>query len=105
MVAAFPVEENDQLMLVTDGGKLIRMPVAGIRIAGRTTRGVTLFRIDDKERVVSVAWMGESEDDDALPEGPEEDESGAEAEAPVDEEPQATDNSGETPDPGEGQEE
>ncbi|WP_455373049.1 DNA gyrase subunit A [Limibacillus halophilus] len=64
VVAAFPVEANDQLMLVTDGGKLIRMPVEGIRIAGRTTRGVMLFRIDDTEKVVSVAWMGETEEEE-----------------------------------------
>jgi DNA gyrase subunit A len=103
VVAAFPVEANDQLMLVTDAGKLIRMPVEGIRIAGRTTRGVTLFRIDEKERVVSVAWMGESEDAEDLPEDlPEA------AEDP--EETPGDDTAGEeageeTPDPDAGQEE
>src|SRR3546814_10442289 len=50
VVAAFPVAPGDQIMLVTDAGKLIRSPVDDIRIAGRTTRGVTLFRIDDSER-------------------------------------------------------
>ncbi len=72
VVAAFPVEPDDQLMLVTDGGKLIRMPVEGIRIAGRTTRGVTLFRIGEEERVVSVARLGESgeeEDEDETEDG------------------------------------
>ena len=57
VAAAFTVEADDQIMLVTDGGKLIRTPVADIRIAGRTTRGVTLFRIAKDERVVSVAHL------------------------------------------------
>ncbi|MBM3542645.1 MAG: DNA gyrase subunit A, partial [Alphaproteobacteria bacterium] len=59
VVAAFPVSEKDQIMLVTDGGRLIRCPVHDIRIAGRTTRGVTLFRVDESERVVSVARLGD----------------------------------------------
>jgi DNA gyrase subunit A len=58
-VAAFPVSEKDQIMLVTDGGRLIRCPIHDIRIAGRTTRGVTLFRVDESERVVSVARLGD----------------------------------------------
>src|SRR3546814_18177089 len=53
VVAAFPVAPGDQIMLVTDAGKLIRSPVDDIRIAGRTTRGVTLFRIDDSQRHIS----------------------------------------------------
>ncbi len=64
VVAAFPVAPGDQIMLVTDGGKLIRSPVEDIRIAGRTTRGVMLFRIDESERIVSVAHLPEEEDDD-----------------------------------------
>ncbi|HXV25987.1 MAG TPA: DNA gyrase subunit A [Alphaproteobacteria bacterium] len=59
VVAAFPVLDQDQIMLVTDGGRLIRLPVAGIRIAGRTTRGVTLFRVDADERIVSVTRLPE----------------------------------------------
>ena len=66
----FPVLDADQIMLVTNGGKLIRCPVADIRIAGRNTRGVTLFRIDEGERVVSVAHLAdvasESSDDAEL---------------------------------------
>src|SRR3546814_4337266 len=62
VVAAFPVAPGDQIMLVTDAGKLIRSPVNDIRIAGRTTRGVTLFRIDDSERIGSVAHPAEAED-------------------------------------------
>jgi len=61
VLAAFPVEEEDHIMLVTDGGKLIRCPVHDIRIAGRTTRGVRLFRIASGERVVSVAHLEEAE--------------------------------------------
>src|SRR3546814_4383659 len=73
VVAAFPVALGDQIMLVTDAGKLIRSPVDDIRITGRTTRGVTLFRIDESERIVSVAYLPEDEeapvDDDAVDEG------------------------------------
>jgi DNA gyrase subunit A len=57
VAAAFPVDGADQIMLVTDAGQLIRCPVDDIRIAGRRTQGVTLFRVDDEERVVSVARL------------------------------------------------
>jgi DNA gyrase subunit A len=59
VVAAFPVQGQDQVMLVTNGGQLIRLPVTDIRIAGRTTRGVTLFRVSEDERVVSVTRLAE----------------------------------------------
>jgi DNA gyrase subunit A len=59
LVAAFPVVPSDQIMLVTDGGQLIRCPVHDIRIAGRATRGVTLFRISEGERAVSVIRLTE----------------------------------------------
>ena len=59
LVASFPVEESDQIMLVTDGGQLIRCPVDGIRIAGRSTQGVIVFDTAEGERVVSVERMGE----------------------------------------------
>jgi DNA gyrase subunit A len=61
LVASFPVEENDEIMLVTDGGQLIRVPVAGIRVAGRTTQGVIVFHTAEEERVVSVDRIGETE--------------------------------------------
>jgi len=61
LVASFPVEETDQIMLVSDGGQLIRCPVDGIRIAGRGTQGVIIFDTADDERVVSVERL--SEDD------------------------------------------
>ncbi len=63
IVAAFPVRDTDQVMLVTDGGTLIRCPVDGIRIAGRTTRGVRIVNVSDGERVVSAVRIGE---DDAV---------------------------------------
>ena len=59
IVGSFPVEESDQIMLVTDGGKLIRTPVKGIRIAGRSTQGVIVFDTADDEHVVSVERIGE----------------------------------------------
>lgn len=54
LVASFPVEHRDQIMLVTDGGQLIRCPIDGIRVAGRGTQGVTIFDTADDEKVVSV---------------------------------------------------
>src|SRR5262249_42456213 len=59
LVASFPVEDNDQIMLVTDRGQLIRCPVDGIRIAGRGTQGVIVFDTADDERVVSVERLTE----------------------------------------------
>ncbi len=54
LVASLPVAESDQIMLVTDGGQLIRCPVDDVRIAGRNTQGVRIFKTDAEERVVSV---------------------------------------------------
>jgi DNA gyrase subunit A len=54
VTASFPTEHSDQIMLVTDGGQLIRTPVEGIRVAGRNTQGVTIFRTREGEKVVSV---------------------------------------------------
>jgi len=59
VVGAFPVKPGDQLVLVTDAGKLIRCPVHDIRIAGRSTRGVRLFDVAEDERVVSVARLAD----------------------------------------------
>lgn len=61
VVASFPVKDDDQLVLVTDGGQIIRCPVHDIRIAGRKTQGVTLFRISGEERVVSVSRLAEKD--------------------------------------------
>ncbi|MCF2523703.1 DNA gyrase subunit A [Bradyrhizobium sp. G127] len=54
LVASFPVEDSDQIMLVTDKGQLIRCPVEDIRIAGRSTQGVIVFDTAEDEHVVSV---------------------------------------------------
>jgi DNA gyrase subunit A len=61
LVASFPVEHGDEVMLVTDGGQLIRCPVEGIRIAGRGTQGVIVFDTAAEERVVSVERISEPE--------------------------------------------
>jgi DNA gyrase subunit A len=54
LIASFPIEETDQIMLVTDGGTLIRCPVGDVRIAGRNTQGVRIFKTEATEKVVSV---------------------------------------------------
>jgi len=64
LVASFPVGENDQIMLVTDGGQLIRCPVHDIRIAGRNTQGVRIFKTEAEEKVVSVERIPEEAEDD-----------------------------------------
>ena len=64
IVSSFPIEDNNQIMMVTDAGKLIRMPVSDIRIAGRKTQGVILFRTADDEKVVSVTKLEADEGDD-----------------------------------------
>ena len=69
VVASYVASEDDQIMLVTNSGKLIRIRVHGgegdsIRVAGRKTQGVRLFDVDEEEKVVSVALLSESEDDD-----------------------------------------
>ena len=61
-MASFPIEDSDGLMLVTNGGQLIRVPVDGIRVAGRGTQGVIVFNTGAKEEVVSVERIpGEEE--------------------------------------------
>jgi DNA gyrase subunit A len=62
LVASFPVEEADQIMLVTNGGQLIRCPVDGIRIAGRSTQGVIVLNTAEDERVVSVERLSEEDE-------------------------------------------
>ena len=68
LVAVFPVEDADQIMLVTNGGQLIRCPVEGIRQAGRATQGVIVFNTADDEHVVAVERIGEEEDEGEEPE-------------------------------------
>ena len=54
VAGSFPVENDQDVIMVTNGGKIIRTPVADVRIAGRSTAGVTLFRTADNEKVVSA---------------------------------------------------
>src|ERR1700712_4185727 len=63
VVASFPAHNGEQLMLVTDQAKLIRTTVGDIRVTGRNTQGVILFRVVDDEHVVSAARIAESEDE------------------------------------------
>jgi len=65
LVAAFPVEPGDEIMLVTDGGKMIRTPVEGIRFVSRASKGVRIFSTAEGEKVVSVEHIpntGEGEE-------------------------------------------
>ena len=72
VVASFPVRQGEQLMLVTDQAKVIRTSVGDIRIMGRNTQGVTIFRIAENEHVVSVARIDESEEEEIEVEGGDE---------------------------------
>ncbi|MBK9078121.1 MAG: DNA gyrase subunit A [Hyphomicrobium sp.] len=69
LIASFAIAENDQIMLVTDGGQLIRCPVHDVRIAGRNTQGVRVFKTDGAEKVVSVERITE---EDAAEDGADE---------------------------------
>jgi len=64
LVGSFPVEEGDQILLVTDAGQMIRVPVSQIRVAARNTQGVTIFRTAADEHVVSVERLAEAGGDD-----------------------------------------
>ncbi|MBT4878692.1 MAG: hypothetical protein HON42_02610 [Alphaproteobacteria bacterium] len=64
VVATFPAEDNEEIVIMTDKGKLIRCKVGEIRVAGRNTQGVTLLKTDNDEKVVSVAKVSSSEEED-----------------------------------------
>jgi DNA gyrase subunit A len=64
VVIAVPITAEEQLMMVTDQGKLIRTPVHDVRIASRNTKGVTLFKVAENEHIVSVAKLQETDEDD-----------------------------------------
>ncbi|HEY0436430.1 MAG TPA: DNA gyrase C-terminal beta-propeller domain-containing protein, partial [Phenylobacterium sp.] len=66
LAASFPVEDTDQILLVTDQGQLIRTPVSQVRIASRNTQGVIIFRTSEDEHVVSVERLAESGDEDEI---------------------------------------
>jgi DNA gyrase subunit A len=61
LVASMPVEDGDGIMLVTNGGQLIRCPVEGIRVAGRGAQGVIVFDTADEEQVVAVDRITEED--------------------------------------------
>ncbi|MCK5445706.1 MAG: DNA gyrase subunit A, partial [Rhodospirillaceae bacterium] len=65
VIASFPVHRDDQLVMVTNGGQLIRTTVVDIRIAGRSTQGVTLFKTSKGEEVVSVTRLSEDDEEEA----------------------------------------
>ena len=72
VIASFPARQGEQLMLVTDQGKMIRTTVGDIRIMGRNTQGVTIFRVAENEHVVSVAKIEESDEEEIEIDGSEE---------------------------------
>ena len=78
LVASFPVDDNDELLLVTDVGQLIRVPVGQIRVAGRNTQGVTIFRTTENEHVVSVERL-EGAADEIVEDGDNDDDEGGSA--------------------------
>ena len=69
LAASFPVEDSDELLLVTSGGQMIRTPVGQVRIVGRSSQGVTIFRTADGEKVVSVERLPDSGGDGDAVEG------------------------------------
>ena len=64
LVRSFSIDEDDQIMIVTDGGLLIRCPVRNIRIVSRSSRGVTVIKPREGEKVVSVERILETDDDE-----------------------------------------
>ncbi|HEY1143777.1 MAG TPA: DNA gyrase C-terminal beta-propeller domain-containing protein, partial [Sphingomicrobium sp.] len=64
VIASFPARQGEALMLVTDQGKMIRTTVGDIRIAGRNTMGVTIFKVAENEHVVGVAKIEESDEEE-----------------------------------------
>ena len=66
VAGSFPVADDHDIIMVTDGGKIIRTPVRDVRIAGRSTAGVTLFRTAENEKVVSaIAIEGASDEENS----------------------------------------
>jgi DNA gyrase subunit A len=63
VIASFPVEESDDLMLISDSGQTIRVAVSGISVQGRAAQGVTVFKVDEGEKVVSVERIADVSED------------------------------------------
>jgi DNA gyrase subunit A len=55
VLASFPVNDDDDIMLITKSGQVIRCPVKDVRVAGRNTQGVSIFKTNDNEKVVSAS--------------------------------------------------
>lgn len=70
VISSFPVESGDEIMLVTDGGQLIRCPIQDVRITGRATQGVILFRVKGKEKVVAVSRVPMADTDEGTQDEP-----------------------------------
>jgi DNA gyrase subunit A len=78
VVASMPANMNDEIMLITNNGKLIRCKLDSVRITGRSTSGVILFKTDKGERVVSASLIAEASEEEAQVEEDIESESGSE---------------------------
>jgi DNA gyrase subunit A len=78
VVASMPANTNDEIMLITNNGKLIRCKLDSVRITGRSTSGVILFKTDKGERVVSASLIAEASEEEAQVEEDIESESGSE---------------------------
>ena len=81
IAASFPVADGDEIILVTDGGTIIRTPIDDVRIAARKTMGVTVFKVGDGEKVVSVARVRENGEDEEGEEGAGDSQDGGDAPA------------------------
>ncbi|MDX9862182.1 MAG: DNA gyrase C-terminal beta-propeller domain-containing protein, partial [Rhodospirillales bacterium] len=85
VVNVFPVRDSDQLVLVAEGGQIIRVPVNGISVVGRASRGVNVFNVGEGDRVVSVTRLRDEgagiEDDETSPAEDDENIAGAETES------------------------
>ncbi len=64
MIAAKQVDDNEEVILIADSGKMIRMDLSAMRIIGRSTQGVKLINLDDEERVVSMDSVAKDTSDD-----------------------------------------
>jgi len=72
LAGSFPVDNGDEILLVSDQGQLIRIPVNQVRLAGRNTQGVIIFRKHQDEHVVSVERLAEAGGEDEVDEDPDE---------------------------------
>jgi len=73
VVGVMQVNDENQLMVITDQGKILRVPVAGFSVIGRNTQGVRVMVTEEQEKIVAVAKLAERDDDDGIePEGEEE---------------------------------